>query len=57
MIVEMIIYCVIPFPFTIGMRIDFYNNIQAADAYYHLNEILALFMITRTVFLFRTILA
>ncbi|CAD8198998.1 unnamed protein product [Paramecium octaurelia] len=57
MLIELIIYCVVPYPFTIGMRVYFYNSFQDATAYYHVNEILALFMITRTVFIFRTILA
>ncbi|CAD8211313.1 unnamed protein product [Paramecium pentaurelia] len=57
MLIELIIYCIIPYPFTIGMRVYFYNSFQDAMAYYHVNEILALIMITRTVFIFRTILA
>lgn len=57
MIIELLVYVVIPLPFTTKIRVAFYNNIQDADAYYHVNEILSLFMITRTIYLFRTILA
>ena len=35
MMIEIIIYCIIPLPFTTNLRINFYNVTQEAWAFYH----------------------
>ncbi|CAD8210050.1 unnamed protein product [Paramecium octaurelia] len=57
MLIELSIYLIIPYPFLREIRVYFYNNFQEATAYYHVNEILELFMLSRIVFLFRSLLA
>lgn len=57
MMIELAIYCVIPLPFTYQMKVPFYNSIQGSEAHYHVNEILALIMISRTFYMFRTAFA
>ncbi|CAD8158447.1 unnamed protein product [Paramecium octaurelia] len=56
MLIELAVYCIIPLPFTKGIRVNFYNSIQGSEAYYHVNEILALIMICRVIYLYRTLL-
>ncbi|CAD8121239.1 unnamed protein product [Paramecium sonneborni] len=56
MLTELAIYLIIPYPFLRGIRVYFYNYLQDATAYYHVNEILELFMLSRTLFLFRSLL-
>ncbi|CAD8158445.1 unnamed protein product [Paramecium octaurelia] len=56
MIIEIVIYCLIPLSFTETMRISFYNVAQGAEAYYHINEMLTLLMVVRVIYLYRTVL-
>ncbi|CAD8112935.1 unnamed protein product [Paramecium primaurelia] len=57
LLIELTIYLIIPYPFLRGIRVYFSTYFQETQSYYHINEILELFMLSRTVFLFRSLLA